>query len=183
MWHRHDASLPFLVSGRMSRFVRSAQSRAPHLDVLEAGSFAGRRAGLVLAVLSALLLAGCRADSLTTPLQSTECGGEPGCRPSQNVPVDPAVIAAVDDARERLVPTLDDAAAREALAGVLQGLREKLEANRNADARVRLALVFVELDRLRVRLPGEEPIDLPDMSAIRLALVPVAKALGVQTAS
>jgi hypothetical protein len=167
----------------MSRFVRFDQSRSPRLDVLEAGSFAGRRAALVLAALSALLVAGCRADSLTTPLQSTECGDEPGCRPSQRVPVDPAVIGAVDDARARLVPTLDDAAARETLAGALHGLQKKLEANKNEDARVRLALVFVELDRLRITLPGEDPLDLPDMSAIRLALVPVAKALGVQIGS
>jgi hypothetical protein len=97
--------------------------------------------------------------------------------------VDPAVIAAVDDARERLVPTLDDAAARASLAGALQALQEKLQANNSAESRVRLALVFLELDRLRIAIPGEEPLDLPDMSAIRLALVSVANALGIQRAS
>jgi hypothetical protein len=133
--------------------------------------------------LSALLVAACRGDSLTTPLQETPCGDEPGCRTSQSLPVDPAVIAAVDDARERLVPTLDDAAARASLGGALQALQEKLQANDNAESRVRLALVFLELDRQRITIPGEEPLDLPDMSAIRLALVPVANALGIQMAS
>jgi hypothetical protein len=136
-----------------------------------------------LAVLSALLSAGCRSDSVTMPLQSTECGNEPGCRATQNAPVDPMVLAALVDARDRLVPTLDDAAARTALSGALQSLEQALQANRAADARVRLALVYVQLDRLRIVVPGSDPIDLPDVTAIRLALAPVANTLGVQVAS
>ena len=173
------------VPRQMSRIVRVVQSGAPGVDACDprwSTTRSGRRSRLLLVALSALLVAACRGDSLTTPLQQA-CGDEPGCRTSQRVPVDPAVIAAVDDARERLVPTLDDAAARASLAGALQALQEKLQANNSAESRVRLALVFLELDRLRIAVPGEEPLDLPDMSAIRLALVPVANALGIRMAS
>jgi hypothetical protein len=90
------------------------------------------------------------------------------------------VLAALEDARGRLVPTLDDAATRGSLDGVLLQLEEQLKANRTASARMRLAVVYAELDRARIALPGNEPMDLPDMTAIRLALVPVANALGVQ---
>ena len=185
MWRRNDAVPHSSYLRRMSRLVRLAQSRASRLDARDTGSSTvlGRRFRLVSVAFTTLVMAACRADSLTTPLQSTDCGDEPGCRPSQNVPVDPAVIAAVDDARERLAPTLDDAGARVTLTGALQALQQKLEANRSAEARVRLSMVFVELDRLRVTFPGEAPVDLPDMAAIRLAMVPVANALGVKIGS
>jgi hypothetical protein len=117
------------------------------------------------------------------PTQSTECGSEPGCRATQSDVVDPVVIAALDDARERLVPALDDDAARAALLSALQALEQQLKANRTAEARVRLALVYAQLDRMRITLPGSDPVDLPDVTAIRLALVPVANTLGVPVTS
>jgi hypothetical protein len=127
-----------------------------------------------------LLAAGCRGDSVTTPSESAvACANEPGCRPSQSAPVDAVVLAAVADARERLIPMLDDASAGATLALALQRMSEALEANRSADARARLADVYVVLDRLRVTVDGGT-FDLPDVSAIRLALVPAANALGVQ---
>lgn len=137
---------------------------------------AARGARLALA---SLLLVGCRSDSITTPTQPTVCGDEIGCRASQSDPVGPLVFAALDDARERLVPTLDDAAARETLASALSTLRASLQANRSVEARTRLAMAYVQLDRLRVVIPGTAPLDLPDLAAIRLALVPVSNALGV----
>lgn len=137
---------------------------------------AARGASLAL---GALLLVGCRSDSITTPTQPTVCGDEIGCRSTQSDPVGPLVFAALDDARERLVPSLDDAAARETLASALSALRASLQANRSVEARTRLAMALVHLDRLRVVIPGTSPLDLPDLAAIRLALVPVSNALGV----
>jgi hypothetical protein len=114
------------------------------------------------------------------PTPPLDCTGAPGCSPTQNAPVDPAVYAALDDAQQRLVPNLDDAAARAELGGALQALEVELHANRLSEARTRLALAYVQLDKMRISLPGTDLVDLPDMSAVRLALVPVANALGVR---
>ncbi len=127
-----------------------------------------------------LLVAGCSGDAVTSPSpEVVACTDEPGCRPTQSAPVDGVVFAAVTDARERLVPMVDDAAARATLAQGLQRMAQALEANRGADARARLGEVYAALDRLHVT-SGGATFDLPDAAAIRLALVPVANALGVQ---
>jgi hypothetical protein len=127
------------------------------------------------------LLAGCRSDSLTRPAdRPVECGDEIGCRPSESAPVDPMVFAALDDARERLLPGIDGAADRASLGALLGELREGLRANRSTDARMRLALLYLRLDAMRVTLAGSDPVDLPDIAALRLALVPAANALGVK---
>lgn len=168
----------------MPHLIRTARARASHHDALARHRRPlAVRAHLTrcgLAALFPLLVSGCGSDSITSPLASTQCVAEPGCRPSPSEPLDPSVLAALEDARGRLVPTLDDAATRGSLDGVLLQLEEQLKANRTASARMRLAVVYAELDRARIALPGNEPMDLPDMTAIRLALVPVANALGVQ---
>jgi hypothetical protein len=166
----------------MPHLIRTARTRASHADTLaRRGGSLAFRAHLTRCGFAALfLVSGCASDSITSPLASTPCVAEPGCRPSPGEPLDLSVLAALDDARERLVPALDNAATRTSLDGVLLQLEEQLKANRTADARVRLAAAYGQLDRTRIALPGSDPMDLPDMSAIRLALVPVANALGVQ---
>lgn len=134
---------------------------------------------LVTAVLT-LAVAGCRADAIALPAQMGACG-EPGCRRSFDVPVDAVVFEAIDDASQRIVVALDDADARQALLVSLTKLRESLKANRTADARTNLAAIYVRLDGMRVRGPGDVAVDLPDVAALRLALVPVTNALGVTT--
>jgi len=159
----------------------TARTRASYADVLaRRGRSLAFRAQLTRCAFAALLLvSGCSSDSITSPAASTPCVGEQGCRPSTSEPLDPSVLGALDDARERLVPALDDAATRTSLDGVLLQLEQQLKASRTADARVRLALAYAQLDQARIALPGNDPMDLPDIAAIRLALVPVANALGV----
>lgn len=133
------------------------------------------RVGLVALT---FVVSACRADSIMLPEQATSCA-EPGCRPSFAAPVDAVVFAAIDDARERIVLALDDAADRQTLSRALDGLYESLKANRTADARLLLSGIYARLDRMRIQAPGSDPVDLPDVAALRLALVPVTNALGV----
>lgn len=130
--------------------------------------------------IAGLLLAGCRADSFTSP-QAADCTGEPGCNTTPLAPIDPEVYAALDDAVLRLVPTITGAATPQAsLAGSLQALSHALKARRAADARIALADVYVQLAPFRVTRGDGTEVDPPDVSAVRLALVPAANALAVQ---
>ena len=168
----------------MLHLTRTARTPASHVDAPARHSVSRTIRGLLtcrgFVALFPLLVGGCGSESITAPRPAAECVGEPGCRSTLSEPLDPSVVVALDDTRDRLVPTLDDAAARASLDGALLQLEEQLKANRATEARVRLALAYAQLDRVRVALPGSDPVDLPDMSSIRLALVPVANALGVQ---
>lgn len=130
---------------------------------------------LALAV-AAVLVVGCRADSLSAP-QITDCAGQPGCRSTPTAPVDTTVYSSLGDAMGRLAPSL---AAGTALDHALHSLDGALRAGRDADARTYLADVYAQLVPLRVTLADGTKADLPDASALRLELIPVASALGVQ---
>jgi hypothetical protein len=131
--------------------------------------------------LATTLAVGCRGDSITMPSQdSAGCVSEPGCRATESTPVDPVVLAAIADASERLLPGIDDVAVRGALDGALRSLSQALQSNRSPDARGRLVEIYIQLDKLRIPVEGTGSVDLPDVAAIRLALVPVGNALGVQ---
>jgi hypothetical protein len=160
----HPANKPILrVHGG------SARARAPQ----------ALRLGLVL-VLGAALLGGCRADSMSAP-PLTNCPGDPGCRTSPSAAIDASVYASLGDATSRLAPTVSDPAARADLMSALQALTDDLDRGRDADARTALAQVYAELLPLRVTLGSGVTGYPPDLAALRLDLVPVANALGVQT--
>lgn len=144
--------------------------------------------------MAALLLTGlgaCRADSIVTPAApagpdcaSAPCGAPviPGMEavPAPNASI---VIDPLEDAVTRILPSLADARARAELAPVLGALRAELLAGRLAAARLQLARSYdaVDLADRRMSRPGatESLLDLANLSAIRLALVPAAAALGV----
>jgi hypothetical protein len=147
---------------------------------LPAGRLRSPRASLGLVVVAASLAIGCGDDAVTMPERiASECADQPGCRATDATPVDPIVFAVVADARERLVPMLDDAAARRTLTSTFQSLDQALHANQSGVARARLGELYGQLDRVRMVVDGVS-FDLPDVAAIRLALVPVANALGVK---
>ena len=129
------------------------------------------------ALIATLALAACRADSFSAP-QSGACTTEPGCLAPME-PVDPVVFSSIDDARLRLVPQIGDAATQRKLTGALNALNEGLRNGREADARVSLAQVYAAIAPFRTKTPDGAPVDPPDVSALRLELVPAAIALGV----
>jgi hypothetical protein len=172
-------------SARPSRAAAPSAAVAPRDVEFRAIRSIGRGG---LAGLAAVLVVGCSGgDSVTNPGTPPTpplptvgmCANEPGCRTSTDTPIDPLVFAAVADARERLVPMIDDAAARIALDRSLGALELALQANGTATARGHLADVYAQLDRLRIEVEGFGRVDLPDAASIRLGLVPVANALGV----
>ena len=141
-----------------------------------------RLAGGALAMLT---LGACRADSVLAPSQ----GSQPVCETSDcalpGVPAPSAsiVIAPLEDAVARILPHMMDARTRADLAPVLDALRTDLQAGRLAVARYQLALAYDALDLAGRRLgaSGDAAVvlDLADISAIRLALVPASAALGI----
>ena len=137
------------------------------------------RLGVALLV-GATFLAGCRADSLSAP-PLTNCPGDPGCRTSPTATIDASVYAALSDATGRLAPTVSDPAARATLTAALNSLSQDLDGGRDADARTALAQVYAAMVPLRVTLGNGVTGYPPDLAALRLDLVPVANALGVQT--
>src|SRR5690606_8922844 len=85
-----------------------------------------------------LLLGSCRPDSLTLP-HVEACGA---CAPARERPPASAATASVRDAVERVLPSLDDGAARTALDPALRALAADLAAGRDASARVGLAEAY-----------------------------------------
>lgn len=138
--------------------------------------------------LLALSLGACRADSLVAPAQPEPpvCEG-PRCDPVEPAPA-PApnasiVIEPLEDAAARIIPYLMDDRTRTELAPVLARLRSDLLAGNVQLARIQLAVAYDAVDAAGRRLgsSGDASVvlDLADLSAIRLSLVPTAAALGV----
>jgi hypothetical protein len=134
---------------------------------------------IALIVMAGVLLAGCRTDSFTSP-QAVDCTGQPGCPATPSAAVDPTVYASLDDATLRLVPAIGNGATQRALTSALHALSQALKDGRTSDARAALADVYVQLAPLHVTQPDGTKVDLPDVAALRLELVPAANALGVQ---
>lgn len=128
--------------------------------------------------LSALVLAGCRADSLVAPNRS-DCTGQPGCSTSSSLQVDPVVYASLTDGGTRLVPSMGSGTHENALAGDLTKLQNALHAGHAQNARTALAGAYAQLELLKTTSPDGTKVDLPDEGALRLELIPVANTLGV----
>lgn len=121
----------------------------------------------------------CRADSFSAP-QSGACADEPGCVTDPSAPVSAVVLSSIDDARLRLVPQIGDAATQRTLRAALSSLNDALVERRDADARRNLAQVYAAIAPFRTTSPDGTPVDPPDVSALRLELIPAANTLGVR---
>lgn len=134
-----------------------------------------RRRGPSLVAVAVLALGACRADSATSPTDTTDpiCYDAPCAEPSRPALGAAIVIQPLEDVVLRIVPTVQDARARAELADVLGLLRRELLAGRHATARVQLAYAYDWVER------GGDRLNIAELSAIRLALVPSSLALGV----
>jgi hypothetical protein len=140
---------------------------------------------LALGALAVLSLGACRADSVIAPDQATQpicettqCDQTDAPAPGASIVIDP-----LEDAVARIVPNMLDTRARADLPVVLNALREALLAGRMSEARMQLARSYDALELAGQRLSGSGDaalvLDMADLSAIRLALVPASAALGV----
>ena len=156
---------------------RAAAAR--HRRLLRSAHNLGRVTSLALAA------GACRCESIVAPSQAlppvcetTDCSLSGAPAPSA-----PIVIGPLEDAVTRIVPSLMNTRARAELPGVLNALRGELLAGRLDQARIQLARSYDALGRASGGAIGSvDPslaLDLADLSAIRLALVPAATALGV----
>lgn len=128
---------------------------------------------------AALVVAGCRSDSFTSP-NAADCTGQPGCHTPVGAQVAPEVFVSLTDAASRLVPSLNASPAqRQSIVGAINALSRALEQNRYADARASLAQVYELIAPFRTRQTDGTEVDTPDVAAIRLDLVPAANTLGV----
>jgi hypothetical protein len=146
-----------------------------------------RSAGhLASGALLLLTLGACRSDSIVAPSQPDRPICETSsCEPGADAPKPNAsiVIEPLEDASARILPYLMDARARADLAPVLNRLRSDLLAGNLQLARIQLAMAYDAVDAAGKRLgsSGDASVvlDLAELSAIRLSLVPAASALGV----
>ncbi len=133
-----------------------------------------------------LTLGACRSDSILAPSQPDlpACEGAscdaPATAPAPNASI---VIEPLEDAASRIVPYLMDGRTRGDVAPVLGLLRSSLLAGNLQSARIQLAMAYDAIDAAGRRLSGSGDasvvLDLAELSAIRLSLVPAARALGV----
>lgn len=133
-----------------------------------------------LTVLPVLLLGlgACRADSILAP-GTPECAGSACDTTPVGQPSAPAVRAPIGDASGRILAGVTDAAANRRLGVALQALEADLAADRQGSARLRTAEVYDLLDELERTADGALHPDAPELTAIRLSIVPAARALGV----
>jgi hypothetical protein len=135
----------------------------------------GMRAGriAVSVVAASLALASCRADGVTG--QAASCTDQPGCDTTTQS-VSPHVLAAIDDAGTRLTGALSHASASQ-LRNTLGQLELALTRNDLQAGRMALASTYDVIGFAERATPEARP----DLGAIRLALIPAARALGVAT--
>lgn len=132
-----------------------------------------------------LALGACRADGVVAPAQPGDATCDLACTPAAAAPAPGAsiVIAPLEDAIARILPSVTDARTRVELTPVLDALRQDLLGGRLHAARLALARSYDAVDLADARLSGSGDdavvLDLADLSAIRLALVPASRALGV----
>ena len=75
---------------------------------------------------------------------------------------------------------IGDAATQRTLRAALSSLNDALVERRDADARRNLAQVYAAIAPFRTTSPDGTPVDPPDVSALRLELIPAANTLGVR---
>jgi hypothetical protein len=121
------------------------------------------------------VLAACAGDRVVGPAEAA-CASGPACASEGDALRAPAVQDGLADAGERLTPALTDAQFRADVSRALDALRVDVAAGRVVAARARL-------DALRTRLDRAPAEDAVEVDALRLALAPVAGAVGAPTFS
>lgn len=135
-------------------------------------SFRFRRAvQRVSTLLLSVLFTACQSDQIAGSF--AECTGEPGC-PTAAAAVTPEVMQALNDASVRLTSTLG-ATARTSLETALGKLETALDARDLNEGRVAMSGVLSIIGQLEVASPASRP----DLTALRLGLVPAARSLGL----
>ncbi len=145
-----------------------------------------RRSSVLLTSALLVVLGACRSDSILSPSQPDlpACEGSL-CEPSPVAPAPNAsiVIEPLEDAASRIVPYLMDDRTRRDVTPVLGLLRSSLLAGNLQSARIQLAMAYDAIDAAGRRLSSSGDasvvLDLAELSAIRLSLVPAARAVGV----
>jgi hypothetical protein len=139
-------------------------------------------AHVAVRVVALAALAACAGDP--APVQPVEptnpaCGAEPGCGADLTLGLTRDVLDAVEDAATRLVASFDEPADRAHIGAPLQQLLAALTRRDALGARQALTATHAALDAVERSAPGAAI----ELSAIRLAMVPVARALVVPIAS
>ena len=119
-------------------------------------------------LVTAVVLAGCR-DDVPTGLRSTPPAATATMLPDATGLDAAAAQLAIDDAVDRIIPTLSDAASAGQLATALGGLQHALDAGRGADGPALARVTQAEVERYARLQPG----DAAALDAVRLALAVV----------
>jgi hypothetical protein len=140
------------------------------MPVARPHSFGSRLRAWAAVGVAAHALAACAGDRVAAPTEPA-CASGPACAAESAALRAPEVQDGLADAAERLAPAMTDARLRTDVAAALDLLRADAAAGRVAAARARL-------DALRARLDQAPADDAADADALRLAIAPVAAALG-----
>ena len=121
----------------------------------------------LIALFAALVLAGCQDQSPTAiESRSAPTGGAS----HSAVSVDPQTVrSAIDDAVDRIVPALSDAAAARKVGAALKGLQQALQSGNAADGPALASVALEAAERYATLGNG----DAAEVDAIRLALAVV----------
>jgi hypothetical protein len=126
-------------------------------------------------VTASVAFTACQSDSPTASY--SECAGEPGCQPV-SAAVAAEVLQSLDDAQSRVTAVLQPSA-RTAIDAQLTKIKAALQ-QRNIDAgREVFATAIAAIDQAE----RASPESTPDLTAIRLGLVPAARSLGLPISS
>lgn len=118
-----------------------------------------------------LLLVGCQGDSTTAPPVSVSCETRGDC-PVMDPNISPEVLEAIDDATARIVIALDPAP-RAAIEPQLNALHVALLSRDVARGRLALHAALAAITKAE----RDYPESAADYTALRLAFVPAAQAL------
>lgn len=125
----------------------------------------------VSTLLLSVLFTACQSDQIAGTI--TECNGEPGC-PTAASTVTPEVMQALDDASVRLTSALA-AKGRISLEAALSKLESALVARDLSAGRLAMLGVLSVIGEMEIASPESRP----DLTALRLGLVPAARTLGL----
>ncbi len=129
---------------------------------------------IVSVVVASLVFGACRGDAVTG--YDTGCSDQPGCD-TRSETLSPGALSALEDASTRLTGALSTSLAS-ALSSRLDQLEAALKTRNLYAGRLALAATYDVLGHAERSTPEARP----DLAAVRLALIPAARVLGVFSA-